>query len=185
MSTIIVNVYLGLQVKWNHLNSNNSHHTSCIHKGSHAGKWPDLMTSKLDSVSTLGYHYTDHTGRPLESQVHWVATGTTLADASTQWCSSGDPVLICIIGTHWKTTGTHWKATGRPLEAHWLSPVAFQCTLGSKFQAHWIATGRPLSQGKGTDNNATEIDSHLSPMLFIFYMSPFLHDLTDYAPSNL
>ena len=142
------------------------------------------MTSKPDSVSYLGYHWTDRTGRPLEPQVHWDATGTTLADASTQWRSSGDPVLICIIGTHWKTTGAtstlgchwshtgwclhsvvskwrssvnlhnwntlegHWKATGRPLEDHWkhtgISPVAFQCTLGSKFQAHWIATGLPL-----------------------------------------
>ena len=99
------------------------------------------MTSKPDSVSTLRYHWTDHTGRPLEPQVHWDATGNTLADASTQWCPSGDPVLICIIGTHWKTTGSI-------LETHWLptilSLVAFQCTLGSKFQAHWIATGLPL-----------------------------------------
>ena len=85
---------------------------------SHAGKWPDLMTSKPDSVSTLGYHWTDHTGRPLEPQVHWDATGTTLADASTQWWSRGNPVLICIIGTHWKTTGAtntlgcHWNHTG-------------------------------------------------------------------------
>ena len=104
------------------------------------------MTSKPDSVSTLGYHWTYRTGRPLEPQVNWDATGTTLADARPQWCSSGDPVLICIIGTHWKTTGKpledHWKTTG-------ISPVAFQCTLGSKFQAHWIATGRPLAQGKG------------------------------------
>ena len=141
MSTIIVFVYLGLQVKWNQFSSNNSHQTSCIHKGSHAGKWPDLMTSKPDYVSTLGYHWTDHTGRPLEPQVHWDTTGTTLADASTQSCPRGDPVLTCIIGTH-------WKATGKPLEAHWLPtiifPVAFQCTLGSKFQAHWIATGLPL-----------------------------------------
>ena len=44
----------------------------------------------------------------------------------------------------------HWsqRYTGRPLEAHWLPtilyPVAFQCTLGSKFQARWIATGLPL-----------------------------------------
>ena len=99
------------------------------------------MTSKPDSVSTLGYHWTDRTGRPLEPQVHWDAIGTTLADACTHWCSSGDPVLICIIGTHWKTTG-------KPLEDHWkhtgISQVAFQCTLGSKFQAHWIATGLPL-----------------------------------------
>ena len=99
------------------------------------------MTSKPDSVSTLGYHWTDHTGRPLEPQVHWEATGTTLAEASTQWCPSSDPVLICIIGTHWKNTEKplvgHWKHTG-------ISPVACQCTLGSKFQAHWIATGLPL-----------------------------------------
>ena len=163
MSTIIVFVYLGLQVKWNQFSSNNSYHTSCIHKGSHAGKWPDLMTSKPDSVSTLGYHWTDHTGRPLEPQVHWDATGTTLADLNAQWCSSGGPVLICIIGTHWKTTEAtsalgchcyhtvwwyHGKATGRPLEDHWLStmlyPVVFQCTLGSKFQIHWITTGLQL-----------------------------------------
>ena len=38
MSTIIVFVYVGLQVKGNQFSSNNSHHTSCIHKGSHAGK---------------------------------------------------------------------------------------------------------------------------------------------------
>ena len=132
MSTIIGFVYLGLQVKLNQFSSNNSHHTRCIQKGSHAGKWPGLMTSKPDSVSTPGYHWTDHTGRPLEPQVHWDATGTTLADANTQWCSSGDSVLICIIGTHWKTTGAtstlacHWKP-------HWLMlapsgvPVAIQC----------------------------------------------------------
>ena len=157
MSTIIVFVYLGLQVKWNQFSSNNSHHTSCIHKGSHARKWPGLMTSKPDSVSTLGYHWTDHTGRPLDTQVHWGATGTTLADASTQLCSRGDPVLICIIGTHWKTNGS-------TLETHWLptflSPVAFQCTLGSKFQAHWIATGRPLAQGKGCRCVERHLDIH-------------------------
>ena len=118
MITIIVFVYLGSQVKWNQFSSNNSHHTSCIHKGSHAGKWPGLMTSKPDSVSTLGYQWTDHSGRPLEQQVHWDATGTALAAANTQWCYNGDQVLICIIGTHWKTTGAistlgcHWNHTG-------------------------------------------------------------------------
>ena len=127
----------GVASQMKSVSSNNSHHTNCIHKGSHAGKWPNLMTSKPDSVSTLEYHWTDHTGRPLEAQVHWDATGTTLADASTQWCSTGDPVLICIIGTHWKTTGATstqwhstqwcstgdpvliWEHTGRPLESHW------------------------------------------------------------------
>ena len=97
MSTIILFVYLGLQFKWNHLSPNNSHHSSCIHKGLPAGKWPDLMTSKADAVSTLGYHW-NHNGwcyRPvvfqwhfsvnlhnwytLDPQVHWDATGTTLA----------------------------------------------------------------------------------------------------------
>ena len=94
INTIIVFVYLGWQFKWNQFSSNNSHHTSCIHNGLHAGKWPDPMNSKPNSVSTLAYHWTDHPGRPLEPQVHWDATGTTLADVSTQWCPSGDPVLI-------------------------------------------------------------------------------------------
>ena len=70
---------LGLQVKWNQLSSDNSLHTSCIHKGSHAGKWSDIMTSKPDSVSTLGYigqttlddHWSHkYTGMPLEP--HWL-----------------------------------------------------------------------------------------------------------------
>ena len=129
MNTTIVFVYLGFQVKWNQFSPNNSHHTGCIHKGSRAGKWPDLMTSKPDSVSTLGYHWTDHTGRPLEPQVHRDATGTTLADANTQWCSSGKP-----LESHWKHTGyqhfflqwhssVHWglstRHTGLPLDCHW------------------------------------------------------------------
>ena len=118
MSTIIVFVCLGLRFKWSQFSSNNSHHTGCIHEELHAGKWPDLMTSKTDSASTMRYHWTDHTERPPEPQAHWDATGTTLDDASTQWCPSGDPVLICIIGTHWKTTG-------RPLETHWLPTVFF------------------------------------------------------------
>ena len=117
ISIIIVFLYLGWQFKWNQFSSNNSHYTSCTHNGLHAGKWPDPMTSKPDSVSTLGYHWTNHTERPLETQVHWGAIGTTLADDSTQWCPSGDPVFMCIIGTHWKTTGAtstlgcHWNHT--------------------------------------------------------------------------
>ena len=151
VSIIILFVYLGLQVTWNQLSSNNSHHTSCIHKGSHAGKWPDLMTSKPDSVSTLGYHWTDHTGRPLKPQVHWDASGATLANASTQWCSSGDPVLIYIIGTHWKTTGAistlgcHWNHTGwcqHPVVSQWRSSVNLHNW--NTLEDHWKATGRPL-----------------------------------------
>ena len=126
--------------------ANNSHHTSCIHQGSHGGKWPDLMTPKPDVVSTLGYHWTDYTGRPLEPHVHRDATGTTLADASTQWYPSGDPVLICIIGTHWKTTEKpledHWKTTGSTLAfLQWHSSV--HCGLSSRhtglpLEDHWL-----------------------------------------------
>ena len=73
--------------------------------GGTVGKWPDPMTSKLDAVSILGYHWTNY-------------TGTRLADGIAQLSSSGNPVLICIIGTHWKTTGAtstlgcHWNNTG-------------------------------------------------------------------------
>ena len=157
MSTIIVFVYLGLQVKCYQFSSNNSHHTSCIHKGLHAGKWPDLMTSKPDSLSTLRYHWTDHTGRPLEPQVHRDATWTKLADASTQWCPSDDPVLMCIIGTHWKTTGKpqegHWKTTRSTLATNifflqWHSSVHWGLSSrhdGLPQNCYW----RPLAQGKG------------------------------------
>ena len=180
-NTTIIFVYLGLQYKWNQLRQTTfAIPVVYIRGGLHAGKWPDLMTSKPDALNTLGYDWTD-------------CTGTTLADAIAQWSSSGNQVLICKIGTHWKTTGAtstlgchwnhtgwcyhpvisqwqssvnlhnwntldhHWKTTGRPLEStletHWLptipSPVAFQCTLGSTFQAHWITTELPLAQGKG------------------------------------
>ena len=172
MSTIIVFVYLGLQVKWNQFSSYNSHHTSCIHKGSHAGKWPDLMTSKPDSVCTLRYHWTDHTGRPLEPQVHWDATGTTLADAGTQWCCSGDPVFTCIIGTHWKTTWAtstlrcHWNHTGwcsHPVVSHWRSSVNLHNW--NTLEDHWKPPGRPLEQKQTTHifthwNWVGKIDNH-------------------------
>ena len=149
MITIIVFAYLGLKIKWNQFSSNNSHHTSCIQKGSHAEKRPDLMTSKPDAVNTLGYHWPDHTGRPLEPQVHWDATGTTLADASTQWCPSGDPVLICIIGTRWKTTGKplvdHWKHTGyQQFFLQWHSSVHWGLSsrhIGMPLDCHWKTTG--------------------------------------------
>ena len=112
------------------------------------------MTSKPDSVSTLGYHWTDHTGRPLEPQVHWDATGTTLDDASTQWCSSGDPVLICIIGTHWKTTGQpledHWKTTGSTLTfLQWHSSVHWGQSsrhTGLPLEDHWLRVRESITQ---------------------------------------
>ena len=131
MNTIIVFVYLGLQVKWNLFSSNNSHHTNCIHKGLHAGKWPDLMTYKPDSVSTLRYHWTDYTRRPLEPQVHWDATGTTLADASrSQWRSSGNL-------HNWNTLEHHCKVTGTPLEAHWKRTGYQQFFFQSYSSEHW------------------------------------------------
>ena len=80
----------GVASQMNPFSSNNSNHTSCIHNGMHAGKWPDLMTSQPDCVNTLGHHWTDHTGTPLEPQVHWDATGT-------HWlmlAPSGVPVAI-------------------------------------------------------------------------------------------
>ena len=99
-------MYLGLPFKWNQFGSNNSRHTSSLHKGLHAGKWTDLMSSKPDAVSTLEYHWTDY-------------TGTTVADPITQWSSSGNLELtICIIGTHWKiiedtsTLVCHWNHNG-------------------------------------------------------------------------
>ena len=105
MNTNNVFVFLGLQYQWHQLSSNNFHHTCFIHKGLHAWKWPDLLTSKPHPLSTLGYHWADY-------------TGTTLADAIAQWSSGDNPVLVCIIGTHWKTTGStstlgcHWNHTG-------------------------------------------------------------------------
>ena len=43
------------------------------------------------------------------------------------------------------TLDQNWKTTGSTLATTILCPVAFQCTLGSKFQAHWIATRLPLN----------------------------------------
>ena len=147
----------GLQFKWKQLISYKYHHTSC--KELHVAKRPDLMNSEPDAVSTLGFHWTDHTGTTLANHInqwsssgdpelsfciigtHWKITGTTSTlechwvDARTQCFPSGNPVVICIIGTHWKTSvGT--------FETHWLltTPVALR-TLGAKFQAHWIAIG--------------------------------------------
>ena len=48
------------------------------------------MTTEPDAVSTLRYHWADN-------------TETKLADAVAQWSSSGNPVLISMIKTHWKT----------------------------------------------------------------------------------
>ena len=163
-----------LQVKWNQLSSNNLTIAVVYIRGRMLGsdltQWPpnQILSVHWDTTgqTALEDHWSHkYTGMPLEP--HWLMLAP-----------SGVPVLICIIGTHWKTTGAtstlacHWNHTGwclhpvvsqwrssvnlhnwNTLEDHWkhtgISPVAFQCTLGSKFQAHWIATGRPLAQGKG------------------------------------
>ena len=71
----------------------------------------------------------------------WNQTGWCKLPVVSQWRPS--------VNLHsWNTLEDHWKGIARPLETHWLptilSPVAFQCTLGSKLQAHWIASGMPL-----------------------------------------
>ena len=127
MSAIKVFVCFGLQFKWNQLTSTISSHTSC----------------KLH-LSTLGYHWTDY-------------IGITLADASTQWFSSGNPLLICTLEDHWSHTYNEM-----PSEPQWLMlapsevPVAIQCqfaplehagrpleyhwnTAGSILETHWLA----------------------------------------------
>ena len=85
------------------------------------------------------------------SHVHRDAIGTKLADASTQWCPSGNPVLICIIGTHWKTTGAtstlecHWNHTAwcyHPVMSQWQSSVTLHNW--NTLEDHWKATGRTL-----------------------------------------
>ena len=86
-------------------------------------------------MNTLEDHCShNNTGMPLES----------LAYDSTQWCPSGDPVLICIIGTF----EHHWKATGRPLEAHWKHTGYQQLFLQWHSSVHWGLisrhTGLPL-----------------------------------------
>ena len=162
-----------LQFKLNQLSSNKSCHTSCIHKGLHVGKWPDLMTSIPDTVSTPGYHWADYTGttlvdaitqlcpsgnlmliciigthcKPLEPQLHWGVIGTTLADASTQWYPNGNAMLICIIGTHWKPLEPqlHWGVIGTTLAdaSTQWYPSGNPVSI-CIIGAHWKTTWRPL-----------------------------------------
>ena len=109
-------VYLGLQFKSKKLSQNNSHHTRFIHKGLHTRKWPDLMSSKL-SVRR------DTTGQTT-LKPHWLMLSPSGVPVVSQWCHSGNPVLICIIGTHWKTLESqiHCDAsrTTLPLDCHWI-----------------------------------------------------------------
>ena len=74
----------------------------------------------------------------------YIAIGATLDGAYTQWYPSGNPVLICIIGTHWITTGT-WS----PLDAHWKHTGYQQFFLRWYSSVHWGLssrhTGLPLN----------------------------------------
>ena len=85
-----------------------------------------------------------HNCSTLELQVHWDATGTTLADASIQWYPSGNPVLTCTIGTHRKTNG-------RSLEAHWKHTGYQQSFLQWHFTVHW---------GQSSRHNGLPLDCH-------------------------
>ena len=79
----------------------------------------------------------------------------------------------------------HWKH-GSTLETHWLptilSPVAFQCTLGSKFQAHWIATGLLLEDHCLRVRGLTSLWQHLRHTLpVVFIINGFEWALISYA----
>ena len=149
ISTIIVFAYLGLQFKWNQLSTKTYCHTSCIHKGLHAGKWPDQMISKPDYVSTQRYHWRTtlephlqmlspsglqvaqsrnhhlHNCNTLED--HWSHKYTGMPLEPLMLTPSGNPVLICICITN--TLEDLWKTKGSTSETHWLptslSPVAY------------------------------------------------------------
>ena len=103
------------------------------------------MTPKPGSVSTLVYHWSNY-------------TGTTLGAAISQWCPSGNPVILCIIGRHWETTGAtstlgcHWTDyTGTTLadgKTQWClsgNPVLIHI-----IGAHWKTTGMPLEDHGST-----------------------------------
>ena len=90
MRTIIVFVHLRLPFKWNQLISNSSCHTSCIHKGLRAGKWPHLMIRCCQ-----------YTGIPLD-KLHWNHTGWWYRPMVFQWQSS-------VILHNWNTLEDHWS----------------------------------------------------------------------------
>ena len=79
------------------------------------------------------------------------ATGNTLADASTQWCPNGNPVVICIMRTP-LVPQIHWDATGTTLadaRTRWCPScnTGVICIIGT----HWNTTTRPHgAHGKHT-----------------------------------
>ena len=97
MSSIKVFVYLGLQFKWNQLSPNNSRHTSCLHKGLHAGSGRSLNPQVHDDathpvVSQWQSGVNLHNGNTLED--HWKLTGNTLATKTSY--PSGIPIYTAV-----------------------------------------------------------------------------------------
>ena len=147
MSTIIIFVNLGLQVKWNPISSNKFHHSSSSGVACLEVSWPNDLQTRLCQYTGL------QLGRPpLEPNVHWDATGTTRADVSSQWYPSGNPGFICIIGIHWKTTGVtntlgcQWNHTGwcqHRVASQWRSSVNLHNW--NIIEDHWKHTGNTLA----------------------------------------
>ena len=111
--------------------------------GNDLTQWPpsQILSVHWDTTgqTALEDHWSHkYTGMPLEP--HWLMLAP-----------SGDPVLICIIGTHWRTTGAtstlgcHWNHTGwclYPVVSQWRSSVNLHNW--NILEDHWKATGRQL-----------------------------------------
>ena len=136
MSTIIVFVYLGLQFEWTPFSSNlicwatnqmlSVHWDSIGLHRNYTGWCYHSVVFQWQSSGNL------HNWNTLEDHWSYKYIGChrpTLADWSTQWCPSGNPVLIGIFETH-------WKAIGRPLEAHWKHTGHQHFFLQRHFSAH-------------------------------------------------
>ena len=109
MSTVIVSLCIwGCSLNQISLAETTLCHTSCIHKGLHAGTWPDLLTcwppNQMSSV-----HW-DTTGQATQ-EPHWLMRSPSGLPVATQ--SS-----LHSIGRHRRTTGAtstlgcHWYHTG-------------------------------------------------------------------------
>ena len=145
MCTIIIFVYLGLQVKWNQFGSNNSHHTSRIHNRVACWEvtWPnDIQTGFCQYAGIpLDRPYWTTTGATSTLGCHWNHTGWCYHPVVSQWRSN--------VNLHnWNTLEHHWKTTGRPLEAHWKRTGHQQLFLQRHPSVHWGLnprhTGLPL-----------------------------------------
>ena len=98
-----------------------------------------IIVTHWKNTGTLGY-WTNY-------------NGTTLPDAITQWSSSGNAKLICIIWTPWKTTWTTSTVGCRGNHTGWCYlPAMFQLQISGNLHSkniledHWKTTGMPLEQ---------------------------------------